>query len=115
MFASKVFAVRRQPLRVVACDCSRDKMGIFQVTPNLPVSISQARSAYEVCRTPYDALNYTNPSYTVFGVDGEMVEKYIDIVETLEATYVRSVVSSDPGIKINIGPFSIFITKTKLD
>lgn len=83
--------------------------------PDIPVSISQARDAYEVCRTPYDPLNYINPSYEVFGVDGKMVEKYIDIVQNMEAAYVRSVIASDPGIKLTIGPFTIFITKTKLD
>jgi hypothetical protein len=93
----------------------RDSMGVFQVAPNCPIpSISQARMAYELCHPPQGATSATtNPSYVVFGVDGDMVEKYIDIVESFEASYVRSVVESDPGFRFHIGPFTIFITKTK--
>ena len=52
----------------------------------LPVTIREAREAYDAC------INIKNPiqkeaMYLMFGVDGDMAEKYIDTVEQLENAY----------------------------
>lgn len=93
----------------------RDKKGIFQLDPDIPISIAEARDAYNCCKTSYDPLNYVNPSYMIFSVDGEMVEKYIDTVEFMESMYVRTKLATEQPKKIRIGPFTIYITMTISD
>ena len=95
--------VKHQRTVQAACHL-RDRKGIFQAMPNVPVSIKEARDAYDCCHSPMGA---SNPSYNLFMVDSEMVEKYVHIVEDMENTYLRS----KPLLKIQFGPFVLFITK----
>lgn len=115
MFSKTVIHKPSMPLRqrtmLRAWTANRERKGIFQADPDIPISIQEARDAYNCCRMPHDPLNYTNPSYTIFSVDGEMVEKYIDIVEELEWMYVKTKLETDPAKKITIGPFTIYITR----
>lgn len=107
----RTVSVRRPTQVTRAWTSNRDHKGIFQTDPEIPISISEAREAYNCCRMPHDPLNYTNPSYNIFGVDGEMVQKYIDIVEELEWMYEKTKLETEPAKKIIIGPFVIYITR----
>jgi hypothetical protein len=106
---------RFQQRSLVRCSSSRDKKGIFQLHPDIPISIAEARDAYNCCAVSHDPLNYVNPSYLVFGVDGEMVEKYLDTVEYMESMYIRTKLATEQPKKIRIGPFTIYITMTTPD
>lgn len=70
---------------------NRETKGIFQLHPSAHVSIQDARDAYDVYHYTHTSSITACPSYArladeyaILGVDGEMVEEYIQIVETLE-------------------------------
>lgn len=92
--------------RSVVAKChTRDKKGIFQARSDVPVSIRDAKDAYDCC---HSHLGASNPSYNLFMVDSEMVEKYVHIVSDLEDNYLRST----PLLKLQIGPYILYITQT---
>jgi hypothetical protein len=65
--------------------------GIFQIHPKVPVSIAHARESYNICRyVHHPSYKPTKDDYAIHGVDGEMVEKYIDVVERLEKQWTRT-------------------------
>lgn len=72
-----MFRYRQRPTTVARC-AARDVRGIFQSDPVLPVSIQEAREAYN-CRD--------KAIYQTLCIDGEMVERYIHVVEDLERAY----------------------------
>lgn len=63
---------------------------IFQMSDKSKIiSIDEARSVYDIChyiKSPQQQLE----TYVIFNVDGDMVEKYIHIVENLEKSYNKS-------------------------
>ncbi len=65
----------------------RDRKPIFQSVPHVHISLVQARDAYEMQKSIPKHL--TRRVYEEFSIDGEMVDKYIDVVEKLERTYKR--------------------------
>jgi hypothetical protein len=83
---------------------NRDTKGIFHRDPLIPVSIREAREAYDACHRGrrYDV-------YDCFYLDGEMVEKYIHVIEELEHAYEMS--NGRILFKFNIGKFTIVIQK----
>lgn len=75
-------------LRVRAALGAENKPIFVNKIHRLPVSIREAREAYDAC------VNITNPiqkeaMYLMFGVDGETTEKYIEVVERLETAYQK--------------------------
>jgi hypothetical protein len=53
-------------------------------------------------------------SYALYCIDGEMVEKYLHVVEGLEASYQRTCDDErkkNADKKFKFGPFTIYITK----
>lgn len=101
-----MFCKPKPPTRHTTVRChTRDMKGIFQAHPNVPISIQEAKDAYDCC---HSRLGASNPSYNLFMVDAEMVEKYVHIVEDLEDTYMRST----PLLKMSLGPFVLYITKS---
>jgi hypothetical protein len=66
------------------CRSNKDNKSIFSIHPNKNPSISHVRSIYDNCsKLPTKTKENMYKSYFI---DGEAVEKYIDIVEKLENT-----------------------------
>lgn len=65
----------------------RDNKCIFQLHPKVHVTIQQARHAYTTCRQTHVNVRPTNDDYAIFCVDGDMVETYLPVVESLERVW----------------------------
>jgi hypothetical protein len=68
------------------------------------VSIKEAREAYDICHSIF--VCPTKDDYIIHAVDGEMIEKYLFIVEELERTFQQD---SPYMVSINIGRIHITI------
>lgn len=87
---NKMFHIARKTCIVRASACNRDVKGIFQLHSHVPVSIKQAREAYEIIKDTHVNITPTMDDYAIHGVDGEMVEKYLLTVEYIQRCYERA-------------------------
>lgn len=101
-------AAPRAQRRVMAACSNRDRKGIFQLDSEIPISIAEARDAYDVCRSIVHHGDYSSSSYNIFRVDGEMVERYINIVEDLENMYIKTKIRTEPAKIFRLGPFKFY-------
>jgi len=109
-----MFRVRlqQQPRSSIRVGCMKDKMGVFQIRPDVPVSLQNARDAKEYCHT-YDHVP-KNDVYAIYGVDGEMVQKYLHVVEDLERSYDQAVINVSKEaslIKVSLWGYTLWISK----
>jgi hypothetical protein len=79
---TKPFITQRQ--RVI-CHNNNENKAIFDIVANSNnITLREAREAYDECWDLPDHYKYD--CYTVLGVDGKAVEKYLSIIEKLEDT-----------------------------
>jgi hypothetical protein len=81
-FVSKSAFQRR--IKVHSYSKDKDRMCVFQMHPNIEISLDEVRSAFELRKN--DNIEY----YAVFGIDGDMAERYLPVVEQLERSYAKS-------------------------
>jgi hypothetical protein len=87
-------------------------MGIFQIRPDIPVTIQNARDAKEYCST-YEHVPQSEV-YAIYGVDGDMVKKYLHVVEEFENAYKRARVDESKRssiFKLSFRGYTIWISK----
>lgn len=85
-----MFLASRRITRVIKVKCN-DKTQIFAKFPSKSnITIYDAEQAYYACHNCPDM--YKEDCYLSFGVDRRKVEKYLEIVQTLESTYQKKTI-----------------------
>lgn len=74
--------------RAVYCYSCRDRIPIFQIHSHIHVDLDEVRSVYELQNRL--SLEKSNMLYESFSINGDMVNKYLHVVDRLEYTYRNS-------------------------